>query len=279
MMNEYERIKHIIFNRKHKTNCFIFPTEILKLKEKNILTIYLIKNNVFIFYKANGFYKFYYFVEEYRDIQLAKELLDTYSISNIISLEFTTKHNKNIDKISQAITLLDFNFYRKFVRLLSGTNNLKINTSVENEVQYELANLSDICNLVKIMHQEFDPIIDDIPTEKELEILINNKSVMIKRYENKIIMIQIFEYKTGYLYSRMTWIEKKFRKPRYTVEIYNGIDTYIKELNITSPEKIRAYYWLDEKSKNFLIGKKLGSIEDGLSCTSFIYKNREKIKS
>lgn len=94
-----------------------------------------------------------------------------------------------------------------------------------------LAKEEDINILLETMYQEFDPIIDDIPSEKELMTLIKNKSIIIKYEQNKLIFIQIFEYKFSSLYSRMTYF-KKFRKPKYTIDIYSEIDSYLESLNI-----------------------------------------------
>ena len=50
------------------------------------------------------------------------------------------------------------------------------------------------------------------------------------------------------------------------------MDKYLEDLNITNPN-IRSYYWVDITNKNYLIGKKLGAKEDGLSCTTFLFNN------
>lgn len=122
------------------------------------------------------------------------------------------------------------------------------------------------------MNKEFDKIKDNIPSEDELLELINKKAILIRKIEDEIIYIQIYEYSKSVLYSRMTWIKKEFRKPKYTVEFYNGEDAYVKQLNIPTNAKIRSYFWVDTSIKNYDITLKLGAILDGLTSNIFVYK-------
>ena len=84
----------------------------------------------------------------------------------------------------------------------------------------------------------------------------------IKNYED---VYQITSY--GRIYNKVL---KKFRKPKYTIDIYSEIDSYLESLNIGN-KGIRAYYWVDITNRNFLIGQKLGSKPDGLRCITFLY--------
>ena len=200
---------------------------------------------------------------------LANDFLMTYSKNYSISMEITTKDTKNLEIINSFAKELNFDYYSEFARLISGQNNLKKDDK-DNKDNFLLAEKKDIKNLLETMNKEFDPIIDDIPSEEELISLIDNKSIIIKYIEEELIFIQIFEYKFGSLYSRMTWIMKNFRKPKYTIDIYNEIDSYLDYLDINN-KNIRAYYWVDVTNKNFLIGQKLGSKPDGLRCITFLY--------
>ncbi len=121
------------------------------------------------------------------------------------------------------------------------------------------------------MHKEFDKIKDDIPTEDELLELIDKKSILIRKIENQIVYIQIYEYSYGILYSRMTWIKKEYRKPKYTIEFYNAHSAYIEQLNIQN-KQIRCYFWVDTSIKNYKIALKLGATLDGLTSNIFVYK-------
>lgn len=265
------KIKQIISSRRNKTNCFSYYTEILNWIENDEADIYLLENNIFIFYKANGFFKFYYYVTKLENIKLSQDLLNEYKNKSDISLEFTTKNDKDINEISTTISAIGFNFQAEFVRLLSGTNKLRIDKNIG---YFELASQEDKRELLEIINKEFNIITDNIPKEEELTKLIENKCIAIKHIDDKIVFIQIYEYSKGSLYSRMTWIEKKYRKPKYTVDFFNGIDEYvIKQLGIKDYKNLRCYYWVDTSIKNYKIGLKLGSKLDGIKCIIFIYKN------
>ena len=271
MITDIDEIKKIIINRKNLSNCFRYYNDILEWIEKDQAYVHKVNNCVFLFLKSNKFYKFYYFIEKYSDIKLANEFLIVYAEKHQISMEFTTKSDKDLVKVNSLADEINFTYYSEFARLISGENNLKKEKEKEKEKKYfQLAENKDISNLLETMHEEFDSIIDNIPSEEELISLIKNKSIILKYYENKLIFIQIFEYKVGALYSRMTWILKKFRKPKYTIDMYSEIDSYLEYLDIRN-QNIRAYYWVDITNRNFLIGQKLGSKPDGLRCITYLY--------
>lgn len=267
-----EKIKNIISSRTKKTNCFSFYNKICDWIEKDMAYFYLVDSCLFILYKANGFYKFYYYVDDFESIKLAKNLLDEYREESEISLEFTTKHNKFLQDIKEQIYSIGFEFYAEYVRLISSKEN-KLNQNEQSN--FELATSIDKKELLDIMHREFDKIKDDIPTDKELQELIDKESILIKKVENEIVYIQIYEYFNGVLYGKMRWIKKEFRKPKYTVEFFSGDASYIKKLNIKN-KNIREYFWVDTSIKQYKLSLKLGAIPDGISSNIFVYKNKLK---
>lgn len=262
-----EEIKKIITSREMKTNCFSFYNEIIDWIENNKADVYLIENNVFLFLKTHGFYKFYYYVNTFDDIALCKNLLVIYKNKSNLSLEFTTKNSVNINEISSILTNIGFNFYKEYARVISGLSPF----NAEESIEYELASLKDKNELLEIMHREFDVISDYLPTEEEIINLIDNNSIIIKTIDNKIVFIQIYEYLKGSLYSRMTWIDKKYRKPKYTIDFYKSLDRYLQELCVKDWNKIRSYGWIDKNNRNFKINLKFGARVDGVSCTVFLY--------
>lgn len=277
MKENIEKIKEIISSRRKKTNCFAFFDEIEQWIQTGEADIYLDEGNIFLFLRVNRFYKLYYFVNSFEEIGQVKKFLQNYLESDI-SLEFTTKHEKNLSEVTKALKKTGFSLYAEFARLLSGVNKLKVEEEVTNGF-FELATLADTKDLLEIMHKEFDPITDNIPSEEELKRLIETKSIAVHHIDEKIIYIQIYEYTKGVLYSRMTWIKKKYRKPKYTVDIYKGIDEYIKQLNIENYQNLRCYFWVNTAIKNYKINIKQGAKLDGIKCFTFKYGKDEFQKS
>lgn len=273
-ITETMKIKDIISSRNKKTNCFSFFNEICDWIEDSKADFYLINTCVFVFYKANKFYKFYYYVDNLEDIIFAKDLLREYSLPNKVVLEFTTKNDKGLDEISNTLLEIGFEIYSELVRLIQGkivfTSEKKVK---ENNEEYELATLDNKDELLEIMHKEFDILKDDIPTEEELLKLISNKSIVIKTLDNQIVLIQIYEYLKGALYSRMTWIKKEYRKPKYTIDIHKSIDSYLQDLNIENFKNFKSYGWIDKSNRNLKVNLKMGAVLDGITCTIFLYKN------
>lgn len=267
-----DEIKTIITSRKMKTNCFSFYNEILDWIENNQAEVYIIQGNLFLFLNTHGFYKLYYYVNSFNDIALCKELLEKYQNKTSISLEFTTKNAMYIDEITPVLQKMGFCFYKEYARVLSAFSPF---TSDEEEVLYDLASLNNKNELLEIMYKEFDIISDYLPTEEELIKLIHDQSILIKILDGKIVFIQIYEYSKGALYSRMTWIDKKYRKPKYTIDFYKSLDSYLKQLKIKNSNKIRFYGWVDKNNKNFKINLKFGGQLDGVTCTIFLYNNEK----
>lgn len=267
-------IKDIILSRSRKTNCFSFFNEISNWIENEEADFHLINNCVFVFYKANGFYKFYYYVNNLEDIKLSKTLLDKYSLTHKVILEFTTKNDKGIEEITDTLININFEVYSDLVRLIQGK--IVFTEEIKEDIVrscYTVATLSDKNELLEIMHHEFDILKDNIPTQEELIKLILNKSIIIQKLENKIVLIQIYEYLKGTLYSRMTWIKKEYRKPKYTIDFHKAIDSYLQDLNIDTSKNFKPYGWIDKSNRNLKINLKMGAILDGISCRIFLYKN------
>lgn len=273
MVNQsIEEIKNIISSRKKKTNCFSFYNEVMEWIESNKADVYIIGDNLFLFLKTHGFYKFYYYVNSFDEISLCKHLLEEYKCKNSVSLEFTTKNGLYIDELTSIFTNIGFVFYKEYARVISGASAFESKKEEEKEiVNYELATLEDINELFEIMYKEFDVISDYLPTTEDIVNLINNKSIIIKKLDDKIVFIQIYEYSKGALYSRMTWVDKKYRKPKYTIDFYKSLNEYLKQLNIKNWEKLRSYGWIDKNNKNFKINLKFGAQLDGVTCTIFLY--------
>lgn len=271
MNNHIEKAKEIISSRKKKTNCFSFYNEILNWMEEDKVDIHLIDNNLFLFLKNQGFYKLYYYVDDFEQISLCKEILQEYQLKENISLEFTTKNDINKEEITRIAEKTGFEFYKEYARVISAPASFKSTTT---KTAF-LASLEDKQELLDIMYREFDVITDYLPSEKELIDLIEKKSIIIQKIDNEIVFIQIYEYQKGTLYSRMTWIAKKYRKPKFTIDFYEDMNAYLEQLNIEDWSKIRSFGWIDKANKNFKINLKFGAKTDGTTCTIFLYKGKD----
>lgn len=271
MNNNIEKAKEIISSRRKKTNCFSFYNEILNWIEEDKVDIHLINNNLFLFLKNQGFYKLYYYVDDFNQISLCKDLLEKYQLKSDISLEFTTKNDINKEEVTKIVEETGFEFYKEYARVISAPATFKPTTAKTDF----LASIEDKEELLEIMYKEFDVITDYLPTEKELIDLIKKKSIIIQKINNQIVFIQIYEYQKGTLYSRMTWIAKEYRKPKFTIGFYEYMYVYLEQLKIEDWSKIRTFGWIDKANKNFKINLKFGAKTDGTTCTIFLYKGKE----
>lgn len=224
MQQTNEQILSIISSRRKLSNCYFFYDEIASWFDSKRAEFYLIDGCVFIFYKINGFYKFYYYVDKFDDINLARELLNKYSLNSTVSLEFTTKNDKFLPQISQAAIACGFEFYARYVRLVykNEIGSVITDKTKEHLRSFDIATKADIDELLEIIHNEFDVVKDDLPERDELIRLLERGCVLVRRYDGKISYIQIYEYSKNTLYSKMTWIKKEYRKPKHSVEFYSA---------------------------------------------------------
>lgn len=148
---------------------------------------------------------------------------------------------------------------------------------VDNNIDYfkllKFAEPSDAEEILEIMYREFDKLKDDMITRDELLKLIENGTVLIKKELGKIIYINIYQLTQNALYSRLAWIDKNFRKPKFAVEIYSAADAFIQ--NIIKDKHIRYYYWMNKESKVYKMSKLQNVPTDGLTNNIFIYKSKK----
>lgn len=276
-MNKLDTVKSILKSRRYKTNCFSFYDEVIEWIESKKADVYIEGEDIFLFLKDNSIYKFYYFVKNLENIKDASKYFDKYKKLSRLSLEFTTKNGRGVEEISKIIKPLKFDFYAKFVRMISGGN--KLETEQDRvKYKYKLATMDDIDELLEIIHEAFDEVIDYIPTREKLISYIENKNIILDKEEGRIVFFNIYVYTDKMIYSPMFWIDKKYRKPKYTVEFYGQIAQFVKEFNIDDIMEARSYFWVDIEKKAYKIHKISGAKEDGLECSIFEYKQEEGLK-
>ena len=269
-----ENIKKILSSRPPKTNCFLFFNEICELMDTHKADFYLKdENSVFMFLNTNGYFKFYYFVNNFKDIALAKPLLDEYHKINDVSLDFITKNDRFLEELKEAIYPIGFKFYAEFARFSDTKSSILVDNNIDYFKLLKFAEPSDAEEILEIMHSEFDKLKDDMTTRDELLKLIENGTVLIKKELGKIIYINIYQLTQNALYSRLAWIDKNFRKPKFAVEIYSAADAFIQ--NIIKDKHIRYYYWMNKESKVYKMSKLQNVPTDGLTNNIFIYKSKK----
>lgn len=268
-------IKNVIQNRKKLSNCFAFFNEICKWHEDGVADFYLVDDLVFVFKRANGFFKFYYYINELSDIKMAKPLLDRYINTSKVSLEITNKDNDFLQKYSGALADLGFDCYAHFVRMTNGEGQHRVFDPNKSYIaDFSIATQEDVDELLDIMHENFDPIKDDILQKDELSKIISNGGVLVRKVDKKIIFLQIYEHTKMTLYSRMTWVKKEFRKPKYSAELYGATDEFARKL-MGESLNFRSYFWVDKNIKNYKIALAMGGILDGLNSYIFVYKENK----
>lgn len=121
-----------------------------------------------------------------------------------------------------------------------------------------------------ILEANFDKLKDNIVDVTELKQLVDKGGVFIKKVDGKIIFIQIYEFSKNTVYSRMTWVDKMFRKPKYYVDLSYVIYRFLKD-RFTDLDCLREYFWINKAIKNYKIALKRGVELDGLSDYIFVY--------
>lgn len=274
---DLDEVKSIITNRRKKTNCFSVFRSVLDWVSCGDAEAYVVDNNLFLFHRHEGFYKFYYYVDDFIDIKKSKNILDEFGESSVISLGFATKDGSGLSDLTHSLLPLGFSFYKEYARIITGPSAYESKPEKKGaRGYYELASSSDLDEILTILYSHFDIITDELPTRQDLSDLIDDGSVIVRQIEGRIVFIQIYEYSKGVLYSRTTWIEKKFRKPKYVIDFYRGLDEYLSHLDIGENKNLRSYGWVDTANRNFKVNLQSGAVTDGLRCTYFLYSVDKK---
>ncbi len=252
--NKLDDAISIFKKRKKHTNCYLNYNQFLQMINKEEFII--VNNNLFILKRYDNILKFLYFVDDLKDIKLAKVFLE--NVTKEISLEFLSKGEINNNTFINS----EFKLYRIFSRYMftqEKRNNIKKTANVH------VADKNDILEIKDIISQVFDPLCDFIPTIQELEHFVDNKELNVIKNEEKLLGFAIYVRETyGY----------DFRLSCVNPQYQYGLAGYSLLSHIPEGGS-KNICWIDDNNLPAIrLNTSIGFKKDGLKNYIFVRNNK-----
>lgn len=244
-INARQNAISIFKNRVKYTNCFVTYDNFLELIDNSIF--FIRRECIFLLKKEEKFYKFYYFINDYKQLNNLKSFFNI--CKQAIIIEIVSK--KEID--NSIYKKIGFNSYKIYSRYV-------IDKKVKSISLIEIAKENDIEEIKNLIDNTFDPLSDYIPTREELFYFVKNKELYIVK-NNIIVGIAIYIKNGNNYYFRLSCVHPDYR---------NGFIGYILASNIPSDAN-KVVTWIDnnnESAKKLNLG--IGYKPDNLQNHIFI---------
>ncbi len=241
-LNAKEQAIKIFKNRCKYTNCFVNYKDFLNLIEN--CYFFVRENSIFILKKEEEFYRFYYFLSDYKAINDLNDFFQMHK--KTIILEVASR--KSLDK--SLYNNIGFSPYKVYSRYSADKKSKKFEI-------IEFAKVQDIEDIKKMIDNTFDVLVDYVPSISDLNTLIGKEEIFIIKQDNEIAGIAIYEKKGAKdtYYLRLTCVHPDYRGRSIGYYLISGLPL----------ENKRCTAWIDDDNK---IAKKLdigvGYKADGL---------------
>lgn len=232
----------IYSNRVKYTNCYLNYQAFIELLENSNFIVR--DNSIFIMSNQNGFYKFYFFVNNDEELKNLDSFFYFYKEPIILEIVSNNKVDANL------YAKIGFKPYKIYSRYRTNKKNKSFDI-------VKLANIEDIEDISTLINETFDPLSDYIPSNDELIKLILREEVYIIRIDNELAGVSIFEKRDKNYYFRLSCVHQKHRP---------GLIGYM--LASTSPQNGSNYStWIDDNNieaikLNTFLGYKLDGIKN-----------------
>lgn len=241
-----EKAIQIFKSRPKYTNLFVNYNDFINILDNS--NFFIRKDSIFIIKKYPDFNKFYYFLNDYKNLNNLNDFFNLYKKPVVIELISNTQTYEDI------YTQIGFKPYKIYSRYR--TNNKNKNFDI-----VKLANIEDIEDISTLINETFDPLSDYIPSNDELIKLILREEVYIIRIDNELAGVSIFEKRDKNYYFRLSCVHQKHRP---------GLIGYM--LASTSPQNGSNYStWIDDNNIEAIkLNTFLGYKPDGVKNYIFV---------
>ena len=250
-LNAREKAIKIFVNRPKYTNLFVNYADFnLMLDHCDFFTR---NNSIFIIKKDTNFYRFYYFINEYKDLNNLDDFFGLYK--KPIVLEIVTKNNIDIH-LYKEIGFLSYKIYSRYVKK-------EIHKDFDTIL---LACINDIEYIKEIIDKIFDPLSDYIPTISELINFIQKGEVYITKDNDKLSGVAIYQKSEYSYYLRLFCVHPDYRRKSIGSMLTEGLPK----------DNERCIAWIDNENEiSIKINKKIGYKKDSLKNHIFVYSNKK----
>lgn len=241
------------------TNFYLDTSKHQHWIDTKIISAISIGDTFFIIKENPTFWNVYYNTFNVDTLQEDLKLFCKKYNNKKIIFDVIGKQN-NIDKVSPCFLNNGLTALKRLVRLSKVAENSNYSDS-----NFEYASTNDIQELQQLLGSNFNLYVEQLPDNYELEILIENKGILVLRKDKKIYAFVIFEKTSTTLYLRYWFVSPGYRG--------QGIGSKLLRIMFKQGEHCKRFiHWCLDDNNNALI-KYLhyGYKEDGL--VDQIYSN------
>lgn len=225
------------YKKKFITNFFLNENNVLLLIDEKLLKYIEIGETIFLIKENKNFNSLFYITSSENDLKndLKNLILDNPNVVFVVDIILKDKNSiiKNIFKE------LNFNEYNSLVRM-SRLKEYKYNLLDKNVIK---ANNTHLNEIKLLLDQNFDPLAEQIPTEKELSVFINEEKVLIYKFKNQIIGFIIYNFNSFSLHLKYWFVDSKFRNQKIGSKLF---DRFLFEGKNTK----KQFCWVIESNDN-----------------------------
>lgn len=247
-----EKAIQVFKSRPKYTNLFVNYDDFNAILDN--CNFFVRNTSIFIIKKDTSFYRFYYFINDYEDLNNLDEFLSSYKkpiILELVSLEDLNLYNY------EKIGFLPYKTYSRY-------------SKVEDYLEFEditLAEKSDVIYIKDLIDKTFDPLSDYIPSIDELNNFTQEKSLYVTKDNDLISGVAIYKKSSYCYYMRLFCVHPNYRKKSIGYMLTAGLPK----------EKKRCIAWIDDKNEiSIKLNRKIGYKKDYLTNYIFIYRKEKK---
>lgn len=261
--NSYKQKVNEFRKKSQFSNCYFLPDQIKQKITHQKLYWEEVEDNLLIFEKEDNFYRLYYYLG-------SPELFKMPSMIESCVVEFSFR-NKLLEKQLREINVLEqcgFSVGRESGRMV------KKNDQFNNQKEFKcldgiricLATEEEIPSIMDILQESFNPLFAFLPTESELEKIIQNHYLYVLFEGGELVALINMDFIRGKAWIRHLAVKESARKKGYA---YYLVKSYEQKFSADATEFMQ---WVDVNNSSAVkLYLKMGYQFDGMKAIEYVW--------
>lgn len=174
-------------SREYCSNSYFSIPHLEKFLKKESVQVIEKEDLILLIEEDFDLYRLYFFAECYLSLLKIRQIIP--QTSKPVILDIVGRDSHTLELVNQT-KRAGFTQYSEFVRMICTD---PILPSEKNADRVELANISDVPYISKLLYKTFDPLFSHLPTMDELEAAVNNEEITLIREKNELAGFAFFE--------------------------------------------------------------------------------------
>lgn len=205
-----ERYKELVADLRKQgyrlSNCFFLPDTIQKKIASGSLFVQQIENGTLILDDQGGFFRCYYFIPEegeQKHVLLSKDAVVEFPYNGEMNDKQRLQENK--------ILSLGFQLGRRSGLMTAKAEQIVQEDEIRTDSEIICAVPEDITGIRSLLDESFNPLYAFLPTEEEMQQLVNNQMVFVNRRDSMICAVLVSSIEKGIASIRQIAVKKAWR--------------------------------------------------------------------